>query len=75
MVMPSISGSPRSSTTRSGQCELIMEKASLPEWAMITSYPLDTSIARIKPEMLFSSSTTSILSLMFIFLSFQGQRK
>ena len=35
--MPSMSGRPRSSTTRSGQWELIMEKASLPVEAWITS--------------------------------------
>ena len=53
ICMPSISGRPRSSTTRSGQCELIIENASLPERARMTSYPLELRIARMKPEMLF----------------------
>ena len=70
--MPSISGRLRSSSTRSGQCELMSVTASRPRLARMVSKPLASSTAMRNAAMVSSSSTIRILSFVSMAVSFAG---
>ena len=56
MSIPSMSGSPRSSRTRSGSDEVISASPSLPLLAAVTLYSCESSVLPMKSQILFSSS-------------------